>query len=65
MHFIPLFHFSYWKNKYKDFIPSNYPNANNHYENTITLPLWPEMTKEMIDKVINTVIQIGKKHYVC
>lgn len=65
MHFIPLFHFSYWKNKYKDFIPSKYPNANNHYENTITLPFWPEMTKEMIDKVINTVIQIGKKHYVC
>ncbi len=65
MHFIALFHFTYWQQKYPDFKAENFPNAEKHYQNTITLPLWPDMTQEMIDKVIQTVKQAGNKYHVC
>ncbi len=62
MHFIPLFHFTWWKNKYSGFTSENFPNAQKHYISTISLPLWPEMTQPMVQKVIDTVIEIGKKY---
>lgn len=63
VHFIPLFHFSYWKEKYADFTAENFPNAERLYSRTISLPLWPDMTEEMILKVIQTVKKIGQAHY--
>lgn len=62
MHFIALFKFSYWQNRYPKFTADNYPNASEHTENTITLPLWPEMTEDMVGLVISTVKEIGRKH---
>ena len=62
MHFIALFNFSYWKNRYPDFTAKNYPNAAEHTDNTITLPLWPDMTDDMIESVIGAVKKIGGKH---
>ncbi len=64
MHFIALFHFTYWKNLYRDFRAENFPNAEEHYQHTITLPLFPDMTEEMSDEVINAVIETGRKHHV-
>lgn len=63
MHFIAIYNFSYWKERYPDFTPEKFPNAQKHYERSITIPLWPDMTKEMADYVIETVIQTGKKHH--
>lgn len=39
MHFIPIFHFSYWKELYPDFKAENFPNAEEKYLETISLPL--------------------------
>lgn len=64
MHFIAIFHFTYWQKKYPEFTAENFPNAEEHYQNTITLPLWPGMPDEMSDYVIKTVIETGKKHHV-
>lgn len=64
MHFIALFHFTYWQQKYPDFKAENFPNAESHYQNTITLPLWPDMNDEMVEKVIQTVKQAGNKYHV-
>lgn len=64
VHFIPLFNFTYWKSLYKDFTSSNFPNAQNQYSRTISIPLFPNMTDEQIDYVINTIIQIGKEYHV-
>ncbi len=64
MHFIAIFHFTYWKEKYPDFTAENYPNAENHYQNTITLPLWPNMNEDDVKTVIETVKSVGKKHHV-
>jgi dTDP-4-amino-4,6-dideoxygalactose transaminase len=64
VHFIPLFHFSYWKKRYPDFTAENYPNAERHYATTITLPLWPDMSDEMIHMVINAIKQTGAVNHV-
>jgi len=63
MHFIAIYNFSYWKERYPEFTPEKFPNAQKHYERSITIPLWPDMTEEMADYVIETVIQTGKKHH--
>ena len=64
MHFIPLFHFTYWKNLYSNFTPENFPEAEKKYSRTITIPLWPDMTDQMVSEVIETVIKIGRENHV-
>ena len=63
MHFIAIFHFTYWKARYPNFTAENFPNAEKHYQNTITLPLYPYMTEEESDFVIEKVKETGKKHH--
>lgn len=63
MHFIPIFNFTYWKELYPDFTAENFPNAQKQYSETISLPLWPDMTEEMVDTVIKTVAEIGKEYH--
>ncbi|MCQ2592653.1 MAG: DegT/DnrJ/EryC1/StrS family aminotransferase [Treponema sp.] len=64
VHFIPIFHFTYWKELYDDFTAENYPNAENQYSRTISIPLFPDMTQEMTDYVIETVTKIGLENHV-
>lgn len=64
VHFIPLFHFTYWKKLYKDFTAENFPNAEAHYAATISLPLWPDMPLTDADAVIDAVRDIGSAHHV-
>jgi len=63
VHFIPIFHFTYWKELYADFTAENYPNAENQYSRTISIPLYPDMTDEQAQLVIDTVLAIGKSNY--
>lgn len=63
VHFIPLFHFTYWKELYKDFTAENYPVAEDHYSRTISLPLYPDMTKEQCDYVIEAIKEIGMENH--
>ena len=63
VHFIPLFQFTYWKNLYKDFTAENYPNAMKAYSRTITLPLWPDMTQQMLERVVQCVKETGERHH--
>ena len=62
VHFIPIFHFTYWRELYPDFTAQAYPNAERQYSTTISIPLYPDMTEEQAQLVINTVIQIGKEN---
>jgi dTDP-4-amino-4,6-dideoxygalactose transaminase len=64
MHFIPLFHFTYWRQLYPDFTKEAFPNAEKQYVRTISLPLWPDMTQAMCDQVIQAVKKIGEAHHV-
>ena len=63
MHFIPIFHFTYWKELYPDFTKENFPECEKKYLETISLPLWPDMTSEMTEYVINCVRNIGEKFH--
>ena len=63
VHFIPIFHFTYWKELYPDFTAENYPNAERQYSRTISIPLFPDMTDEMTDYVINTIIKTGTENH--
>lgn len=63
VHFIPIFHFTYWKELYPDFNAENYPNAERQYSRTISIPLFPDMTEEMVDYVIETIKQIGLENH--
>ena len=63
VHFIPIFHFTYWKELYPDFTAQNYPNAENQYNRTISIPLYPDMTKEQAELVIETVKKIGLENH--
>ena len=60
VHFIPLFHFSYWKRIMPTFTASGFPEAQAKFLQTISLPLWPDMTSEMTDYVIDCVREIGE-----
>ena len=63
VHFIPIFHFTYWRELYPDFTAQNYPNAENQYNRTISIPLYPDMTKEQAEFVIETVKNIGLENH--
>lgn len=62
VHFIPIFHFTYWKELYPDFTVENYPQAEDHYQRTISIPLYPDMTEDAAQLVIDTVSQIGMEN---
>ncbi len=62
MHFIPHYHFTYIKNRY-GFTPEQFPNAEKQYQATVSIPLWPGMSEEQVQKVIDTVLAVGKDHY--
>lgn len=63
VHFIPIFHFTYWKELYPEFTAQNYPNAENQYNRTISIPLYPDMTEEQAQFVIDTVKEIGLENH--
>lgn len=62
VHFIPIFHFTYWKELYPDFTAENFPNAEKQYNDTISIPLYPDMTEEQVQLVIKTVTEIGNEN---
>lgn len=63
VHFIPLFHFTYWRELYPNFTAENFPIAEEHYSNTISIPLFPDETEEQSDYVIKTITKIGNENH--
>ncbi|MBR7079215.1 MAG: DegT/DnrJ/EryC1/StrS family aminotransferase, partial [Treponema sp.] len=43
--------------------PENFPNAQKQYSRTITLPLWPDMTEDMVSYVIECIQKAGREHH--
>ncbi len=62
MHFIPHYHFSYWKNLY-GLDSRDFPNAEEKFMASITLPMFPSMTEDQVERVIKTVKDIGSENY--
>jgi dTDP-4-amino-4,6-dideoxygalactose transaminase len=64
VHFIPLHIQPYWKNRY-GFKPEDFPEACKTYSQVISLPIYPSMTEEQIERVIAAVITVGDSGYAC
>jgi len=57
VHFIPMHLHSYWKDKYQlDAV--DYPVANEAYEGTVSLPLFPGLSEAEQDRVIHAVKEL-------
>ena len=63
VHFIPIFHFTYWKQLYPDFTAKNYPNAEAQYSQTISIPLYPDMTQEQAEYVVKAITETGMQNH--
>jgi dTDP-4-amino-4,6-dideoxygalactose transaminase len=61
VHFIPLYRFSYYKKRFH-YQPQDFPNSEWIFERVVSLPIFPGMTQEELDYVIENVIDVVKKH---
>ncbi len=64
VHYIPLFHFTFWKKLDSNFTAENFPEAEKKYNTSISLPIWPGMTDDMIATVIKEIRSIGEIYHV-
>ena len=55
LHFIPIFIHPYYKKRY-GFKAENFPVAQSVYDQSISLPIFPDMTMDDVDYVIETVL---------
>lgn len=56
VHYIPIYSHKYYREL--GFSAADYPNCENYYKKAITLPLFPELTADMQETVIQTLIEV-------
>jgi dTDP-4-amino-4,6-dideoxygalactose transaminase len=61
MHFIPHFRMTWFKKKF-NIHERDFPSASRKADTTISLPLWPGMTPDMCERVIQAVKHTGKTY---
>ena len=54
LHFIPVHHHPYYKSTY-NYNEGNYPAANKAYNESISIPIFPDMTIEDVDHIIDFI----------
>ena len=57
VHFIPLHLHPYWRDRY-GFRPEDFPVAYDVYQRAVSLPIYPKMTNENVNRVIEAVRRI-------
>ena len=57
VHFIPIHKHTYYKDRYK-YKNADYPIANDVFDKSLSLPIYPDMNNEEIDFVIKNVLEI-------
>ena len=57
VHFIPLHLHPYYQREF-GYSPGDFPVAERLYERSISLPIWPGMPDEMVDRVATTLLEI-------
>ena len=62
VHFIPVHNMSLYRNRF-GYKESDLPNAQKHFERIISLPLYPSMTDEEVQYVIDAVRDIVEKYH--
>ena len=59
VHYIPLYRQPYYVNRYK-YLASNFPNSEKYYETALSLPIFPYMTDNDVQDVIDAISKIIK-----
>lgn len=60
VHFIPLYRHPYYRDKFK-LVTKNFPVSEYIYPRIITLPIYPDLSVNQVDRVINAVNYLTKK----
>jgi dTDP-4-amino-4,6-dideoxygalactose transaminase len=63
VHYIPLHIMPYYAKRYS-LAPQDFPVALGNYEQTISLPIYPGLTRREVSRVIETIRRIGVTHSV-
>jgi len=61
VHFIPLYKHPFYRNSF-NLQEKDYPISEKAFSEIISLPLWPGMTDEQVERVIGSVISIINNH---
>lgn len=61
VHFIPIHLHPYYRDKY-GFRPDDFPVAYQEYRRMVSLPLYPRMSDQDVDDVIETVLDVVEKY---
>jgi dTDP-4-amino-4,6-dideoxygalactose transaminase len=61
LHFIPLHLFTYFRERY-GYRPEDFPVATREFHRLVSLPLYPAMTDDDVDAVIEAVREIVTAH---
>ena len=62
VHFIPLHIMTYYKKKY-NFKNNDFPNAFLNYQLSISIPIYPDLSDNQVERIIDTIKEIGLKAY--
>jgi dTDP-4-amino-4,6-dideoxygalactose transaminase len=60
VHFIPIHLHPYYRRKY-GYQPDDFPTAYSNFQRLISLPLYPRMTDQDVDDVIEAVLNVAEK----
>jgi perosamine synthetase len=61
VHFIPLHRHPFYRNNF-GYEAADFPGAERFYERVISLPIYPGMTDEQTDYVIESIKDVSSKH---
>jgi dTDP-4-amino-4,6-dideoxygalactose transaminase len=61
VHYIPVHLQPYYRRTFGT-QEGDYPNAERYYHRAISLPLYPRMTNDDVERVITAVIEVAKRH---
>lgn len=59
VHFKPLHLHSYYQRQF-GYKPGDFPRAEHEYQRCISLPIYPDLTHEQVDRVISAVLEIAR-----
>jgi dTDP-4-amino-4,6-dideoxygalactose transaminase len=62
VHYKPLHLMSYYRDKY-GLKPEDFPESLKKYETSFSLPIYPDLTESEISRIIEAVLEIGKKYW--
>ncbi len=62
VHYIPLHIMSYYSKRY-GYQPEDFPVSMKVYSHAFSVPIYPDMSDEEVERVIQAVISTGERHY--